>query len=49
VCYSSVFIWFCSLHLGIRARLMVFDAVQKLETVEIDVEGDSKESMSIEE
>ena len=28
---------------------MVFDAVQKIEDVEVDVEGDSKESMSIEE
>ena len=32
-----------------RARLMVFDAVQKLEAMEVDVEGDSKESISIEE
>jgi len=28
---------------------MVFDVVQKLEAMEVDVEGDSKESISIEE
>jgi hypothetical protein len=32
-----------------QSRSMVFDVVQKLEAVEVDVEGDSKESMSIEE
>jgi hypothetical protein len=34
---------------GITARLMVFDGVQKLEAMEVDVEGDSKESICIEE